>query len=388
MKFFLLAHLACILCTEVRVDPDTLPSIEVLLVPPKEPYPQVHEEMIRIHEAREKVEMQVEGRIRNEYQSAWKQISESIQKESAPIVERLLKVYNETVRSESPSSFADISPSDSHIKDSENLVIQVKRTSSPDARVRSIISAMSAMRGSIVNKQLEQAASEFKSVGKIIVSAIKKALVKYFKGPGSPGSFLQTAPNAGINQVVNVRVGSSNVGDGLMDGSSYPSVLGLVEDEFSQGDVSEEYLLRMTVKLTNKLVQKSQKQLLSALSPRSVGVKVPQSRPSFVQLTGIPSLGKVASQMPIPPGAIATIRQRALEHSTVELDITPPDMDRSLMVDQLNADLQGFKIIHKSRVSANLLRRKAVVESISRRIERAVKRAADQWRKVLSAPTR
>ena len=379
MNFFLVTSLVSVACTDKRIDPDTLPSIEVLLVPPKEPFPQVREELIGLHVAREKAESQVQNQIFNAFKTQQERISTLINQKTNPIVKELLQRYNETILANSPSSFAETS---SHM-DVENVVIQVKRTADPAMGVRSLIKATESMRSSIILKQLKQAIKEFKEVGNAVVASIKKALSKYFTGSTSPGSFLQSQ-NTGINQVLNLRVGSSSMGDALAGASSYPSVVEMVEDEYTKGDLSEDYLLRLILKLSNQLVEQAIAKLTVSLAPESHGVIPRQQRSSLLETMTFPGLGQVASKLPIPPAAISTIRKRALEHSTIEVDITPPDMDNSLVTDQLNSDLQGFKIVHKSRVTANLLRKKAVVASISGRIDKAVKRLSQRWDRIFA----
>ena len=381
MNFFLLATVISVACTDVRVDPDTLPSIEILLVPPKEPFPQVRETLMSVHLAREKNEAQLRTQILSSFGSQQQRIAALITEKTRGILKNLLARYNETVSSIVPISFAEVSTP----RDVENVVIQVKRTTDPALGVRSLIKATSSMRSSIIRKQLQQGIKEFKEVGDVIVASIKKSLSKYFSGSAAPGSFLQ-ASSSGINQVLNLRVGSSSLGDGLVDGSSYPSVVGMVEDEYTKGDLSEDYLLRLILKLSNTLVEQTISNLTRSLAPEAYGVRPLYEKFSFLQMNAMPGLGQIASKMPIPPAAIATIRKRALEHSTIEVDISPPDMDKSLMADQLNADLQGFKILHKSRVAANLLRKKALVTSVKSRIDKAVKRMADLWYRIFAQP--
>ena len=381
MNFFLFGAILSVACTDVRVDPDTLPSIEVLLVPPKEPYPQVRETLMGIHVAREKTEARLKSQIINAFNTQQRRISVLIAEKSREIVKQLLDRYNAALGGSAASSFADLSTP----RDVENVVIHVKRSADPALGIGSLIKATNSMRSSIIQKQLNQAVKEFKEVGDIITASIKNSISKYFSGSVAPGSFLQTA-NSGINQVLNVRVGSSSIGDGLADGSSYPSVVGMVEDEYTKGDLSEDYLLRLILKLSNQLVEQAITNLTTSLSPESFGVIPLQQYSSFLQTKALPGLGQVASKMPIPPAAIAAIRKRAFKHSTIEVDITPPDMDKSLIADQLNSDLQGFKILHKSRVSANLLRKKAVVASIKPRIDKAVRRTADKWNRIFAFP--
>jgi hypothetical protein len=386
--FFGLALVACVACTEVRVDPDTLPSIEILLVPPKQPLPQIRAQLIRIHNSRERMEARLQRQMLKSYQSQQDKILKVIQKEAARIMKDINRKLTEFHDRSFQSSFIDMTKSNTSAPDDvENLVVQVKRTSEPDAGIRSVIKATTSMQRSIESKQLRQASKEIKVVGSAIVTSIKKALSKHFKRFRSTwGSFLQTS-SSGINQILNVRVGSSNLGDGLGDGASYPSVVGMVEDEYTKADMAEDNLLRLVLKLSNNLVEMAIRQLNVALSPESQGIRMHQARYSLIQMKGLPGLGHVASKLPIPPGAIATIRKRALEHSTVEVDITPPDLGRSLMISQLNADLQGFKVLHKSRVATNLLRKRALVKSIKGRIDNVVKRLSRKWDRILTEPS-
>jgi hypothetical protein len=222
--------------------------------------------------------------------------------------------------------------------------------------------------------QLKQGIKEIGQVAQVIEGAIEKSLKKYF---GQRFSFIQVSSHSGINQVLNVRVGSSDIGDGLKEGESYPSIVSMVENDYDQRDLAQDYILRYILQESNELVEFACQQLFAHLIPPTNT----EGQFSLVQLA-LPTnqlVSRVSSQLPIPPGALSTIRKRGFRYSTIELDLDPPDLDKSIIVDQLNADLQAYKLLEKSISKIHVKRKKALVESIAPRIDLVVRRASKAW---------
>jgi len=78
MIFFQVAILISA-CTCIRVDPDTLPSIEVLLVPPKHPFPQIQAQISKVRSKREKQQSQTKASIDNSFSQTLHQFPSSLE---------------------------------------------------------------------------------------------------------------------------------------------------------------------------------------------------------------------------------------------------------------------------------------------------------------------
>ena len=365
MKILLvLAVLVGNACRAIRVDPDTLPSIEVLLVPPKDPYPQVRAELIRIHQLREAVEKKYEEEIINAYIAQVEILRKAVPDMIEPITSPLQE-------SGIPGSLLEGWSSSHNV---ENLAISVAAMPEVGMKVKDTILSMEEKRAGDERLQMEQALKEFPETTKLITEALKASLSKYFSSSGNRALLQQAerTDQSGIKQVLNVRVGSSDSGDGLSDGASFPSVLGMVEEENESRDAGELTLLNSILFHSRRLGVEALKLIETSLNPHDL-------RPSYLQLPGFRGDAMSSSTKLLPPAFPRILRKKAFEHSTVQLDMIPPAMDDWSTVDQLNAVLQSEVALKKSRLSAYITVKKRLMNDIVTDIGTAVRTAAIRW---------
>jgi len=101
---------------------------------------------------------------------------------------------------------------------------------------------------------LQQGIKEIAEIGKLIKGSVGKCIMKYFPIQQQT-SFVQIY--SGIEQVINVRVGSSEMGDNLSDGSSYPSIVGTVVNDYEDREQVQDYLFRYILEKSDLLVSES-----------------------------------------------------------------------------------------------------------------------------------
>jgi hypothetical protein len=366
-------------CKGIRVDPDRLPSIEVLLVPPKHPYPQVQEELTKLHFKREAEEKNLENSIMRSYNQQVKSLVSTIDKQLDPVMKPLIREWY-TKMGMLPQIGTSLIEQEQLV---ENVAIHVSRVAEPSSRVRNTIQAIDRKRASDERTQVNQGIGEFRQIATAIQRAVSVSMSKYFARTASfkATSLLQSGPSRnqtmGINPVLNIRVGSSSIGDGLSDGASYPSIVGMVEEEREEGDMGEENLFSTIMRFSRLLLDTALTRLNKKIFPPEF--RLPES---YSLLQASPLLSKVSTatnKMPIPPGVAREVRKRAFEHSTVELNIVPPEMDDYAIIDQLNALLQADIRIRLSRVDAFIRARRRFVEQINVQIDEIVRRAAVLW---------
>ena len=352
MIFFLGLVFAC-----YSTDPDSLPSVEVLLVPPKEPFPEVQLELLRLRNAREAKEKQFERTLIDVYSKEVRRIDASIQREASAIVSRLM---------DRSDSFLQTEKQDSPI---ESVVIHVGKISPIDTKVKQTIQRMESKRSSEEDKQIRQAISEFRQMGNLILRRVKEGFRKHFRRVSQ--SLLQTG-RSNIRDILNIRVGSSSTDDHLSDGASFPSVVSMVEDEHEKRDESELVLLNSILFYTDKLCETAVYSLNSTLS-----INLP--RASFLETPSLVTRQAKSATKFAPPAFKRILRKRALSHSTVELNIEPPVMDDSSIVDQLNGILQTEMILKKSRIGAYIRAKRRLVKEVTKRIDDTIRTAAIKW---------
>ncbi len=378
MDIFLNAIFCWIACNAIRVDPDRLPSIEVLLVPPKHPYPQVTSEIMKLHYKREEAEKLLENQVMSSYSSQLDALIRGIDRAVAPRMKPLIVAWYRKMGMLPPvASFLQVEQA------VENVAIHVERETDPSSKVRSTIQAIDQKRQIDEAAQVAQGVAEFGSIGGAIQRAVSKGMSRYFVGTSTftAPSFIDISSlsnqTSGINPVLNIRIGSSEIGDGLSDGASYPSIVGMVEEERSEADMAEETLLNTILRFSRLLLDNALSELNKEIFPPEF--HLPEST-SFMQAS--PALGAastVANKLPIPPAVARVIRQRAFEHSTVELNIIPPEMDDYTIIDQLNAFLQADTQLRRARITAYMKEKRKLLLEIQNQIDEIIRRAAVLW---------
>jgi hypothetical protein len=368
-------------CTSLSVDPDNLPSIEVLLVPPKHPFPQVEQEIGRLRSLREATDAQYVAKIQDAYDKANKDLLADIETQIRPIVNRLVKDKPFKRMSESLLQHFD------NNRNVENLVIRIHRQPRVDLDTKQTISDMQEKLIKEEKQTLDQAVKEFSDVAKVLKRAVKENLTKYFSRGGKKmkSAFVQKgnrSGTSGIGEVLNVRVGSSSVGDGLLDGASYPSVLGLVNDEiiaFNSGDTS----------LLNTILYRSRQIGINAVIELERGLSpIKFSSPSSF-LDPSNSVARAIKQQLqyLPPAIVRVWRERAFQHATMELDIHPPSSDDEMDEEMLNAMLKSEESIRKARVKSYLKAKAQIIGDFIRLIEWTIRDASIAWNVTVSPDT-
>lgn len=366
--FILASSPAIFACATIqRPDPDTLPSVEVLLVPPKFPFPEVQEELRRFHDEREQMEQKLLEAVRDQFVQSLAQMRKDITNLVSPQVKALER---------SASQRASFLEQEDTTRNVENVAISILPIPPVDIRVKNVIQEIYGKRKAEEAAQAMAAIAEFPRMATEIMRFVQSSMSKHFTGktPRTRPSFLQEDPlhQAGINPVLNVRVGSSNIGDGLFDGNSFPSVVSLVEDENEQQNEGESTLLNSVLYYSRKLSSSAIKLLRTLLQTGRNPVS------SFFE----PSpAGKAAKQVLgyLPPAVPRVIRRHAMEYSTVQLDIAPPEADSTTTQEQLNAMLEGDMIIQRSRRYAYIHAKAAMLEEAKRGIEKTIRQAAIDW---------
>ena len=378
LQFNLLIAASILISYAIRVDPDTLPSVEVLLVPPKYPFPQIREQLNVIHDRREMKEKRAEQLVLVSYTAQLNRLKASIAQMIEPVVQPLRTQWREGMYY--PMALLQ---SEQNPHNVENVVIHVKPVPVPGTRVKSVIDAINSKRDAEEEKQLSQGVSEFRQFSQILTGCLQRSLKKYFKPQARirPISFLQQIirdDQNGLNPVLNLRVGSSDIGDGLLDGASYPSVVGMVEEENEMRNSAEATLLNEILYYSNQLVLESTNLIKLLLFPPSETIV-----PGGMSLLQIPGLSQATSSVgklvPIPPAVARVLRKRAMKHSTVQLDITPPKMDDWTVVDVLNASLEAHEALKKSRASAYIKVKREMAKEVRAEVDKLVRLAAIKW---------
>lgn len=355
-------------CTTTRVDPDTLPSIEVLIVPPVKPFPQVSEEIRRIRQKREGEESALNLKIKLAYtQSRATMIQE---------ISGILQQYTST-----RSSFLE---SGHNI---ENLAINVHPVADIGPQVKNVIKEIDEKRGSEEKAQVEQGIGELSKVRSLIKQTVQKSMRESF-GNAQKGkqqkmkrpSFLEEE-RFGIKPVLNVRVGSSSIGDGLNDGSSYPSVVDMVEDENESRNSAEMTLLNSLLYFTRQLGYDCTNFLRSSLQPARVSAQPSSFIGPAQGVASDPSImmTKLVKQMLrfLPPGVPRIWRKRAFRHSTVQLDIYPPESDSRLDAEMLRAMLKSERDLRKARLKAYVKVKRRLLKDIVFEIKATIEQLAN-----------
>jgi hypothetical protein len=259
----------------------------------------------------------------------------------------------------------------------ENVAISVLPMPTIDLRVKGTIKEIYVKRQSDEKTQIDAAVKEFPKMADEIINYIKTSFQKNFSGSirRSKGpSLLQRGEDKfnGINPVLNVRIGSSNSGDGLLDGSSFPSVVSLVEDENEKQNQGESTLLNSVLFYTRQLGIRAINHLKALLRrPRSQVSSFLESSPA----------GEAVKQAMayLPPAIPRVIRRHALEFSTVQFDISPPEPDSITTREQLNAMLEAEMVVQNSRRSAYIQAKKSMMKEILRGVDKVIREAAINW---------
>lgn len=351
-----------------KVDPDSLPSVEVRLIPPKMPFPQVQEELRRFHVRMEQIEKMLMRSIKIQYT---KSLQKLIRETSQLIVPRIKALVG------SKSKTGVFLQEEDDSRNIENVAISVLPMPTIDLRVKGTIKEIYVKRQSDEKTQIDAAVKEFPKMADEIINYIKTSFQKNFRGSirRSKGpSLLQRGEDKlnGINPVLNVRIGSSNSGDGLLDGSSFPSVVSLVEDENEKQNQGESTLLNSVLFYTRQLGIRAIKHLYALLRRP----KTPVS--SFLEPSSAGEAAKEAMAY-LPPAIPRVIRRHALEYSTVQFDISPPEPDYITTREQLNAMLEAEMVVQSSRRSAYIQAKKSMMKEILRGIDKVIREAAINW---------
>jgi hypothetical protein len=348
-------------CWAIRLDPDSLPSIEVLLVPPDHPFPQVQEELERFRSLREARELSLLNTIKSQFASAKQSI---------------ITELNETLNSVGPlpGSLMQLSSS----RDIENVAIDILPIKDAGLTVKEEIQAIDEKTSKEEQAQVQQFAKEIGDVKQVFLDAVKAGVKKYFQSSKSPrrtSVFLQTdsfeEDKFGIKPVLNIRVGSSSLPDGLDDGSSFPSVVGMVDDELRRSLEGENVLLNSALFYTRQLG-------LICISFINRRFRIPPGHTvsSFLDPSTATANMLRQSLKYLPPGVPRFWRKKSMRHSTVELKIHPPESDSELDREVLRAMLKSEETVRKARLKAFTKSRKRLLKEIVDKIDDSLRRAA------------
>jgi len=258
----------------------------------------------------------------------------------------------------------------------ENVAISILPVPSIDQSVQNAIKEINSKRMPEEEKQIKAGADEFPKVEREILNFVKAAYQKYIGGKKirKTSSFMEdsSSTQSGINPVLNVRIGSSGIGDGLLDGSSYPSIVSLVSDENEKQDQGESTLLNSILFYTRKLGLSAVGAIVELLHPPGGPVA------SFFQPSPAGQLLRKTLAY-LPPAVPRVIRKHAMKYSTVQFDISPPEADSESTKEQLNAMLEGEMAVQKSRRASYIHAKSAILKEIKREIDVAFRKAAIDW---------
>ena len=341
------------------MDPDSLPSIEVLLVPPKQPFPQIRSEILELRTAREEYQKELENQMILSYTTELEKLRQRIREAVLPQVQELYQ-------QKGLSPLCSLLEVNNTAMTVESVAISIGKSGIVDVKLKDAIKMIDEKRSTEQKTQVQKGIEELKQISSLIMRTVQKAMTKYFKS--KKASFLQLPKQvSNIHQVLNVRVGSSSIGDGLGDGASYPSIVGMIEEENEDRSSAELVLLNTLIFYTDKLLKGALLTLESLL-------RVPAA------LMGNPSSFMQGG----PHAAFSRIlRKRALQHATVELNIEPPEMDDWTAIDQINAVLQAEMVLKKGRIDAYVRARRRTVKLGLLDIDRAIRKAAVRWKVIV-----
>ncbi len=372
-------------CSSVKLDPDSLPSIEILLVSPKVAFPQLREEVQRLRSQREAAESKLNSLV----VTAFTRSRISLIKEVMSIIQPFTSQINKA------SSFIQGEKS----RNVENVAVNILPMHDVGLGVKEEVGAIFDKLARDEDTQIQQSVKEFDEVKSILVEAIKSKLQKYFGAGKSPNhgssqgdrksALLQVDSHRdhfeGVKKVLNVRVGSSSVGDGLKGGSSFPSVLSVVKDEVENQIAAENALLNSIMFYTRTLGKDC-----AHLIRQNFGLMNGRVASSFLDPSAPVANVVKQSLKYLPPGVPRMWRERAFEHSTIELDIHPPGSDEEIDREQLRALLKSFDIVRRAGLKAFVLARKRLINELVSDIDDAVMRYAvlhGVWRDGTSIPS-
>jgi hypothetical protein len=330
------------------IDPDTLPAIDIRLVPPKVSYSRIRDHLALLHKSREKEEQHIAGLIPDAYAQAMKgryAKLESIVRNFAP----------------SASSFLQTNSSGT-----EELVVHIRDVPDVGASIIPVINDIEEKRRSEEQKTIDDLLKEFKQINIIINKFIENSFPKYFQK--SP-SFIQ-------RPVLNIRIGNSDIENGSGH-NSFPTVVDIVrEEETVNRDLSENNLNNLILFYVNKLINENNKFLKILLIPNYSEI------PQIVYLHPDGSLSPASfidmGSAPIPAPLAGIVRRRAMKHSTVEVDITPPAMDETDAVDMLNSDLQSYQKLRRVRDRMFIQAKERMVKQEERVVDWIIREAASR----------
>ena len=362
-------------CNSNVIDPDALPSVEVLLVPPKVPFPQVHEELMLLREKREAKNKKFESRIQISYQKEKALLIKAISDE----VSQAMSGITGKVRRSPTSSLIEATDNDRNV---ENVVVQVMPTAEVPIQIKESIIDIDSKLQLEESKQIQQGIKEFGEISKIIKETVKKGIAALFKSNGSgmrqpKPSFTQLSDGSnshGIKDVLNLRFGSSTIGDGLSDGASYPSIPGMIRDEHMDRASAESALLNEILFFSRQLGLDVVAFLQGTLFPPSGS-----AASSFIDPSSYTTKLVRQAMQYLPPGLARVWRKRAMEHSTIEVDLYPPGSDWKTDKEMLNASLKSYEVLRRARLKAYVAAKERVTREIVRIIEKTIKSAAEKW---------
>jgi len=372
-------------CSSVKLDPDNLPSIEILLVSPKVAFPQLRQEVQRLRSQREAAESKLNSLV----VTAFTRSRISLIKEVMSIIQPFTSRINKA------SSFIQGEKS----RNVENVAVNILPMHDVGLGVKEEVDAIFDKLARDEDTQIQQSVKEFDEVKSILVEAIKSKLQKYFGAGMSPNhgssqgdrnsALLQVDSHhdhfEGVKKVLNVRVGSSSLGDGLKDGSSFPSVLSVVKDEVENQIAAENALLNSIMFYTRTLGKDC-----AQLIRQNFGLMNGRVASSFLDPSAPVANVVKQSLKYLPPGVPRMWRKRAFKHSTIELDIRPPGSDEEIDREQLRALLKSFDIVRRAGLKAFVLARKRLINELVSDIDDAVRQYAvlhGVWRDGTSIPS-
>lgn len=358
-------------CSSGQVDPDLLPSVEILLVPPKHPFPQLSEEVQRLRSLREKSELKLGTVVRKAFERARDGIAKEIPALIEPFISRI----------QQSAAFLEVEDS----RTVENVVVNIAPVHDVGIGLKEEVGAIFEKQGRDEDSQIQQSAKEFEDVKKVLVGAVSSSLKKYFSSGktrksktaqrGNNPAFLQLVNDqstyAGMKPVLNLRVGSSAISDGLKDGSSYPSVFGIIQDEFQSRTAAENALMNSILSFTRSLGE----DCIRIIGRTMEGVRG-TIHSSFIDPSA-PIANMVKQSLKyLPPGVPRLWRKRAFQHSTIEVDIHPPTSDEEIDREQLRAMLKSDELLRNGRLKAYTAARKRLLNDLVIMIDEEIRNHA------------
>jgi hypothetical protein len=259
---------------------ETSPIIEVRLVPPANPLPEVSAEIQSLEKARDALEQEKTAKLDAAYNAALENAKSRI---SAAVGSALQLLDASPASGARHPSFLELRSKAVRASAGQgpNVRVKVLSVPPPDASIKSKLDAMEAKRADVEAQMLDQAIQEMGELTDVVVNELKGSLQLQMSAlliPAVAGAVPKTHPPTlletterdvpgmpapeGLPKQLNVRVGASDV--------PYPTVAGVAQDMETRRDTAEHLLRQKVLELELKLLEAENEFVKDALH-RAVG---------------------------------------------------------------------------------------------------------------------